>query len=70
MSLNSGWVNEYENIIIKDLLMSSSVYVQDKDGVLKACTLLNDEMNFGSYKNDDVWQYKIDIKLANDEFRY
>jgi hypothetical protein len=70
MSLNSGWVTENENVYIKDLLMSAAVYVQDTDGTLQACTLLNNELTFGSYKNDDVWQYKIDIKLANDQYRY
>ena len=70
MSLNSGWVTENENILIKDLLMSASVYIQDKDGNLKSCTVMNNELTFGSKQNDDIWQYKIDIKLSNDENRY
>jgi len=69
MSLTSGWLNEYDNVLIKDLMQSASVYLQDKDGIILACTIQDSEIAFGSKQNDDIWSYKLAIKMANDEIR-
>ena len=69
LTLNSGWVTESENELIRDLLLSASVYLQDTDGTLKSCIIQNNELTLGSKQNDDIWQYKLDIKLSNDEIR-
>lgn len=69
VTLNSGWVEEFENALIKDLMQSASVYVQTPDNVLVACTIDNKKIEFGKNINEQVFQYKFDIVYSNDEIR-
>ncbi len=68
--LNSGWITEAENILIKDLMMSASVYVQTPDNILLACTIQDKSLPFGKNINDGVFQYKFEVTYSNDEVRF
>ena len=67
--LNSGWVTEYENELIRDLLLSAHTYLQDKDGNIFGCQIITNNLAFGSNQKDDLFQYTLEIKLSNDEIR-
>ncbi|MCP4761453.1 MAG: hypothetical protein GY870_06700 [archaeon] len=67
--LNSGWVTEYENELIRDLLLSAHTYLQDKDGEIYGCQIITNNITFGSNQKDDLFQYTLEIKLSNDEIR-
>ncbi len=69
MILNSGWVTEEENEIIKDLLGSSVVYVQETDGTMLAATIVNTEQEFGKKDTTNLWRFTFEVRLANNEFR-
>lgn len=70
MILNSGWVEEYENQLIKDLLSSSAVYVQTPDNKLIGCTIVNNDYKFFKKDSDYLFNYQLEIRLANNEYRF
>lgn len=69
IKLNSGWVNESENFLIKDLMQSANVYIQDPNNILIACTIDNKEITFGKADSEQIFQYTIDIITSNNEIR-
>lgn len=69
IKLNSGWVNQSENFLIKDLMQSANVYVQDPNNILIACTIDNKEITFGKADSEQIFQYTIDIITSNNEIR-
>jgi hypothetical protein len=69
VTLNSGWLTEAENAIIKDLMQSAAVYIQTPDDVIIACTIDNKKIEFGKNINEQVFQYKLDIVYSNNEIR-
>jgi len=70
MILNSGWVEEFENELIKDLLISGSVYLQRPDGKLIGCNINNKEMKFGQDINDSLWNYNLEIRMSINDYRF
>jgi hypothetical protein len=69
IKLNSGWIDDYENALIKDLMQSASVYIQYPDGKLIACTIENKEITFGKASNEQIYQYTLDVITSNNEIR-
>ncbi len=69
-TLNTGWIEEYENDLIKDLMTSTSVYVQLPDDKLIGCQIL--DTNFKKHKDnqDYLTNYTLTIALARNENRY
>lgn len=70
MTLNTGWIEEFENALIKDLIKSTSVYVQTPDNDLIGCIIIDREFIFPQVQDDRLWQYDINIKLSSNENRY
>ena len=68
--LNSGWVNDSENIIIKDLLQSASLYVQKPNGNLYSASLEDKKLSFGEEVNDSIYNYKLTVRLSSNEYRF
>lgn len=69
ITLNSGWLEEFENVLIKDLLESTSVYVQTPDNTLIGCIIENKSFEFMKENNVDIFQYKLSIRLSTNETR-
>ena len=67
--LNTGWIYDYENILIKDLLQSAEVYVQTPDNSVYACTIDNNSLQFGKAIDEQIYQYNLTIVYANNEIR-
>jgi len=70
MILNSGWVSEFENDLLKDLLGSSSVMVQMPDNSMVGCMIENNKHEFRKKNTDYLFNYKLEIKLASNETRF
>ena len=70
MKLNSGWIDETENELIKDLLGSSSVMVQLPSGIMVGCTIVTNSYKFGKSEDDGVWNVTLEVRLANNEYRF
>ena len=68
--LNSGWIAEFENELIKDMMGSSEVYVQKPDGSLIGATITNKELEFKKSQSDYLWQYQFEINLSYNEIRF
>lgn len=68
--LNSGWIDEDENKLIKDLFKSASVYIQTPENKLIGATILEKDIKFGKNINDDIFQYTINLSYSSDENRY
>lgn len=67
--LNSGWISEYENALIKDLMQSAAVYIQTPDNELYGATIDNKSIEFGKNINDQVWQYNFDVVYSRNQIR-
>lgn len=67
--LNSGWIYDYENVLIKDLLQSAEVYVQTPDNNVYGCTIDNNSLQFGKAIDEQIYQYNLTIVYANNEIR-
>ena len=69
-TLNSGWVDEDENLLIKDLMESASVYVQLPDGTLLGANITNKDIQLKQKQSDYIWNYKFEIVTSTNENRY
>ncbi len=70
VTLNSGWVKDYENDLIKDLLESTSVYLQDPEGRLLACILEEKSLEFKKNNQIMIYNYTMSVRLSNNEVRF
>lgn len=68
--LTSGWVNDNENIIIKDLLTSPEIYIQDENNILRAAQLLNTDVELGKSVNTNIFNYTLEVSYSIDELRF
>jgi hypothetical protein len=68
--LNSGWVSEFENVLIKDLLSSPSVMVQTPDGDLLGCTIDTNKQELFKKESDYLFNYTFEITVATNENRF
>jgi hypothetical protein len=70
ITLNSGWLYEFERELIKDLIQSPSVYIQTPDNKLYPVQL--QETNLEIYKkiNEDLFQYTLNCVVSFNEFRF
>jgi hypothetical protein len=68
--LTSGWVSEAENRLIKDLLSSPEVYIQDENDVIRAVQLLNTELELGKKVNNSIFNYTLEVGISIDELRF
>jgi hypothetical protein len=70
VTVNSGWIKDYENLLIKDLLESTSVYLQDTEGRLLACIIEEKELELKKNNQVMIYNYKMTVRLSNNEVRF
>jgi hypothetical protein len=68
--VNSGWLTQDEVPLIEDLFKSASVYLQDENNNLIACTIMNDSIELIREENQDMIQYEFEVKYAYNDYRY
>lgn len=68
--LNSGWIKEYENELIKDLMQSAAVYVQLPDGTLVGGVIEENQVELKKEISDKIWNYTFNVRLTNNEYRF
>lgn len=70
IKVESGFVQDYENKLFKDLIKSSEIYVQDVDGNLIAVTKENSNIIYGEEFVNPLYNYAFTFKYAFNDFRY
>jgi len=68
--LNSGWVDEYENLLMRDLMESTAVYVQTPDNVLIAGIIEENQIELKKGISDQIFNYSFNVRLSNNEVRF
>jgi len=69
ITINSGWIDEFENDLMSDLLQSAKVFIQTPQDNIMACVIENKNITFGKDINDEIFQYKFDIIFSNNNIR-
>ncbi len=69
ITVSSGWMNEFEDKQIKDLIISSAVYCQLPDGTLLAVQVEKKSQRFNKKNIDYRWTYQFVVRLSRDEIR-
>ena len=68
--LNSGWLNQAENTLIKDLMTSPFVMVQTPDNQLISCIVEEDEITFKEDMNDQLINYTLNVRISYNDTRF
>jgi len=70
VTLNSGWMRDYENLQIKDLLESTSVYLQTPEGDLVGCIVEQNALELKKNNNDMIYNYTFNVRISYNEVRF
>jgi hypothetical protein len=68
--LNSGWLKEDENELIKDLMTSPFVMLQTPNNELISCIVEEDEITFKENMNDQLINYTLNVRISYNENRF
>lgn len=68
--LNSGWLKEDENVLIKDLMTSPYVMVQTPDNELIGCTIEENNIAFKETSNEQLINYTFNVRISYNENRF
>lgn len=69
IELNSGWVNQSELPLIKDLFKSTEVYIQSPSGELKNCKILDTSIPLNN-ELQDLIQYKLQVSYSQNKYNF
>lgn len=70
ITVNSGWLYEFERELIKDLIQSPSVYLQTPDNRLYPVQLQETSLEIFKDINEQLFQYTLNCVVSYNEFRY
>lgn len=70
LTLNSGWLYEFERDLINDLVQSPSVYIQTPDNRLFSCHLDQPKTEIYKNINEQLFSYTFNVRVSNNEFRF
>ena len=70
LTLNSGWLYEFERDLIKDLVQSPSVYIQTPSNKLYSCHLDQPKTEIYKNINEQLFSYTFNVRVSNNEFRF
>lgn len=69
VTINSGWIVEFENDLIVDMMKSACVYLQLPDGTLVGATIDEKTITLGKDLNEQIWNYTFTVIYSLDEIR-
>jgi len=69
VTINSGWIDEFENELIEDMVKSAAVYLQLPDGNLVGATIEEKTVTLGKNLNEQIWNYTFTVIYSLDEIR-
>ena len=70
LTLNSGWMRDYENLQIKDLSESTSVYLQTPEGDLVGCIVEQNALELKKNNVEMVYNYTFNVRISYNEVRF
>jgi hypothetical protein len=68
--LNSGWLDQFEVDLIRDLFQSPSVYVQLPDDTLIACEIEQNKIELIKGSNNEMIQYQFNVIYSSNNYRF
>lgn len=68
--VNSGWLEDFENVLIKDLFKSANVQVQLPDGTLVACQINDTAIELIKSDNLEMISYQFSINYSRNDYRF
>lgn len=68
--VNSGWLKDYDNLLIKDLFKSANVNVQLTDGTLVAGVIDNTSIELIKSDNLEMIQYQFTVNYSRNDYRF
>jgi hypothetical protein len=69
-TLNSGWLKQFEVPLMKDLIQSTSVYIQTPDNRLYGAQLLDNKLELYKDKQEQIYSYTFNVMVSWNEFRF
>lgn len=69
-TLNSGWLKQFEVPLMKDLIQSTSVYLQTPDNRLYGCNLLDNKLELYKDKQEQLYSYTFNVSVSFNEYRF
>lgn len=70
ITLNSGWLKEFEIELIRELIQSPSTYIQTPDNRIFSCTLNENKVELYKQQNDPLYNYSFNVRYGFNEFRF
>jgi hypothetical protein len=68
--LNSGWLKQEENLLIKDLMTSPYVMVQTPDNELIGCIIEENNIAFKEDINEQLINYTLNVRISYNQNRF
>jgi len=69
-TLNSGWLKQFEVPLMKDLIQSTSVYIQTPDNRLYGAQLLDNKIELYKDKQEQLYSYTFNVSVSFNEYRF
>jgi hypothetical protein len=69
LTLNTDWMNDNQNELLKDLIATPRAYlVSPTDGSLEQVTVVPNSLQLQTSRNDGVFQYSMSFRKSVDNF--
>lgn len=69
-TLNSGWLKQFEVPLMKDLIQSTSIYIQTPDNRLYGAQLLDNKIELYKDNQEQIYSYTFNVAVSFNEFRF
>lgn len=69
IELNTGWVNQSELVLIKDLFKSTQVLIQSPSGEIRSAKILDTSIPLNN-ELQDLIQYKLQVAYSTNKYNY
>jgi hypothetical protein len=68
--LNSGWLKDFEALLMEDMMQSTDVYIQTPDNRLFPCMLNETDLEIFKNINEQLFSYTFNVRIGYNEFRF
>jgi hypothetical protein len=68
LTLNTNWMYEYQNDLIRDLMQTNASFLVNDDGSLEQVTVERSSLTMKTRRNDELFQYSMRVRKSLDNF--
>ena len=69
LTLNTDWMTEEQNDLVRDLVETNLTFLVNSDGSLTHCVLQQNSLTLKTRRNDELFKYSMRFRLSVDNFR-